>query len=51
VGYLSASISLGTAIGYLAVGGYLLVVIAALALPETSGRELTAGNEPLVGTA
>ncbi|MEO6973095.1 MAG: MFS transporter [Rhodoferax sp.] len=51
VGYLSASIPLGTAIGYLAVGGYLLVVIAALALPDTTGRELTAGDQPLPAKA
>ena len=51
VGYLSASLPLGTAIGYLAVGGYLLVVLAALALPETSGRELTASGAPLAGEA
>ncbi len=51
VGYLSASIPLGTAIGYLAVGGYLLVVIAALALPETQGRELMADNEALASKA
>ena len=38
---------LGAAIGYLAGAGYLLVVIAALALPDTTGRELTAGDEPL----
>jgi MFS family permease len=46
VGYLSASISLGAAIVYLAVGAYLLVVIAALALPDTTGIELTADAQP-----
>ncbi len=51
VGYLSTSIPLGTAIGYLAVGGYLLVVIAALALPETKGLELTASDQALAGRA
>lgn len=46
VGYLSGSIPLGAAIGYLAVGAYLLVVIAALALPDTTGIELTAEAPP-----
>ena len=44
VGYLSASMPLGAAIGYLAAGGYLLVILAALLMPETSGRDL--GAEP-----
>jgi MFS family permease len=51
VGYLSTSIPLGTAIGYLAGAGYLLVVIAALALPETQGLELSAGDEALAAKA
>jgi len=40
VGYLSTTTSLGLAIGYLAGGAYLLVVLAALSLPETQGKEL-----------
>jgi MFS family permease len=47
VGILSQSMPLGIAIGYLAGGAYLLVVISALSLPETKGRELTAGEEAL----
>jgi MFS family permease len=42
VGLLSASLPLGQAIGIFAVIAYGLVVIAALLLPETSGRVLTA---------
>ncbi|MGL4408086.1 MAG: MFS transporter [Zoogloea sp.] len=44
VGYLSTSMPLGNAIGYLAAGGYLLVVLSALTLPETQGRALDAHN-------
>lgn len=40
VGYLSTSMPLGEVIGILAAGGYLLVIIACLPLPETQGREL-----------
>ena len=40
VGYLSTTMSLGIAIGYMAGGAYLLVVVSALSLPETQGREL-----------
>lgn len=40
VGKLSATMPLGLAIGYLAGGAYLLVVVSALSLPETRGREL-----------
>jgi MFS family permease len=47
VGYLSQSMPLGVAIGYLAGGAYLLVVIAALSLPETKGLELTAEADAL----
>jgi MFS family permease len=47
VGILSQSMPLGIAIGYLAGGAYLLVVIAALSLPETKGRELTAEEDAL----
>lgn len=42
VGYLSATMPLGIAIGYLAGGAYLLVIVSALSLPETQGRILTA---------
>lgn len=42
VGYLSTRMPLGIAIGYLAAGAYLLVIVSALTLPETRGRELTA---------
>lgn len=40
VGFLSGYIPLGTAIGYMAGGSYLLVIIACLALPETRGMAL-----------
>ncbi|MFT3717125.1 MFS transporter [Pseudorhodoferax sp.] len=43
IGSMSNSMPLGVAIGYLAAGAYLLVVVAALLLPETQGRELS-GN-------
>ncbi len=46
VGYMSSTMSLGVAIGYMAVGAYALVVIACLALPETQGRELAEAAEP-----
>jgi hypothetical protein len=42
VGLLSASLPLGQSIGVFAGIAYALVVIAALLLPETKGRELTA---------
>ena len=42
VGLLSASVTLGTAIGIFAAISYAIVIIAALALPETRGRELLA---------
>lgn len=41
IGHLSNSIPLGLAIGYLAAGAYALVVVVALLLPETGGRELS----------
>ena len=41
VGYMSSTMPLGIAIGYLAAGGYLLVILSVLTLPETRGRELT----------
>ena len=40
VGLLSARLPLGQAIGVYAAGAYLLMVIAALALPETRGKNL-----------
>ncbi|WP_034295365.1 MFS transporter [Herbaspirillum sp. RV1423] len=46
VGYMSTSIPLGLAIGYLAAGGYLIVIVAVLALPETGGLELSPEMEP-----
>ena len=42
VGHMSSSMPLGAAIGYMAAGAYLLVVVACLLLPETQGRELSA---------
>ena len=46
VGYMSSSMSLGVAIGYMAAGAYALVVIACLVLPETQGRELVDATGP-----
>jgi MFS family permease len=40
VGSLSATISLGEAIGFFAVGAYGLIVVAATLLPETMGQAL-----------
>jgi hypothetical protein len=42
VGAIAGALQLGSAIGALAAIGYGLVIIAALLLPETKGRELTA---------
>jgi MFS family permease len=42
VGFLSAQVALGTAIGIFAAISYAIVILAALALPETRGRELKA---------
>jgi MFS family permease len=42
VGFLSAKATLGTAIGIFAALSYAIVILAALALPETRGRELKA---------
>lgn len=44
IGYMSSSMSLGIAIGYLAAGAYLLVVVVCLLMPETQGRELRAAD-------
>jgi MFS family permease len=43
VGMLSAKLTLGQSIGVFAVAAYGLLIIAALLLPETKGRVLTAG--------
>lgn len=43
VGMLSATLPLGQSIGVFAIGAYGLLVLAALLLPETKGRVLTAG--------
>jgi MFS family permease len=40
VGILSASLGLGAAMGLCACASYVLVVVAALVLPETRGRDL-----------
>jgi len=40
VGMLSASVALGTAIGIFAAVAYAIIMVAALILPETRGREL-----------
>jgi MFS family permease len=40
VGFLSARLSLGAAIGVFAAAGYLVVLATVLALPETRGRAL-----------
>jgi sugar phosphate permease len=42
VGLLSAKVTLGTATGIFAAICYAIVVLAALAMPETRGRELLA---------
>jgi sugar transport protein len=42
VGLLSAKLSLGQSIGVFAAMAYGLMTAAALALPETRGRQLTA---------
>jgi MFS family permease len=42
VGFLSARVTLGVAIGIFAALSYAIVILAALALPETRGRELKA---------
>ncbi|MBI5709838.1 MAG: MFS transporter [Candidatus Eisenbacteria bacterium] len=44
VGFLSARLPLGTAIGGFAGIAYLLVLAAVIALPETRGRALAAGD-------
>ena len=44
VGYMSGTMPLGIAIGYMAAGAYLLVILSVLTLPETRGRELTVSD-------
>jgi hypothetical protein len=57
VGYLSATMDLGQAIGLFTVGAYLVLIFAALLLPETNGIELKADghgeadNSALLGAA
>ena len=41
IGYFSSTMPLGQTLGWMAAACYALVIIAALALPETKGRELT----------
>src|SRR5258705_971891 len=43
IGFLSASMPLGRAIGIFAASAYAVLFVAALLLPETRGRELAAG--------
>ncbi|PLZ03540.1 MFS transporter [Burkholderia sp. WAC0059] len=45
VGVLSAKLHLGAAMGLCASASYLIVVVAALLLPETRGRDLSAVTE------
>ena len=40
IGYLSAKVGLGTAIGLFTVGAYTLLLLALAVLPETRGRSL-----------
>lgn len=44
VGYLSQGMPLGKVIGIVAATAYLLVIVSALVLPETKGRQLTADD-------
>jgi hypothetical protein len=41
VGYLAKTSGLGAAIGMFAGGAYLIVLLTALLLPETKGREIS----------
>jgi MFS family permease len=41
VGYLSATMDLGEAIGLFTIGAYILLIVAALLLPETNGIDLS----------
>ncbi|MEA3131938.1 MAG: hypothetical protein QOF46_3733, partial [Paraburkholderia sp.] len=40
IGYVSQTMTLGHAIGVFAAAAYGVVILAALTLPETKGREL-----------
>jgi len=52
VGYLSSTMDLGQAIGLFTVGAYLVLIFAALLLPETNGIELKAdGRDEADGSA
>ena len=51
VGYLSATMDLGEAIGLFTVGAYVLLIAAALLLPETNGIDLSAEIAPDGSTA
>jgi MFS family permease len=51
IGFLSAHLPLGEAIGIFAVGAYGVVVVAALLLPETNGKSLSeTGAAPVQAT-
>ncbi len=50
VGLLSASLPLGQSIGVFAGIAYGIMIVAALLLPETRGRELAAADQGLVGS-
>ena len=51
VGFLSADLQLGAAMGLCACSAYFIVVLAAFMLPETRGRDLTSMQvEPVVET-
>ena len=41
VGYLSTTMDLGEAIGLFTIGAYILLIAAALLLPETNGMDLS----------
>ncbi len=51
IGYMSASTSLGTAIGVNAAVAYSLVLIALLLLPETRGKSLDGAKPPEITRA
>jgi len=47
VGFLSATMTLGQAIGVFAGAAYAMLVLAAYGLPETNGKELAPGDRPI----
>jgi MFS family permease len=54
IGYLSAKVGLGTAIGIFTVGAYAMLLLSLLVLPETRGRSLADVQlqaRPVKGTA